>query len=104
MNDLVMVKNAKNKREQKTILNNLAKQECFFRAMKEISINIIKGRIPIKQIHKAKFGKTIKALACGDKGYRKKHLLQSGGFITTILPILASVLGPAIGGLINGES
>lgn len=71
-------------------------------ALSEGSLNLLKGRVQLSKNRLSKlrrFKKQIKVLAsCKTSVRKKKQVLQRGGF----LPLLASVLVPAISGLVSG--
>lgn len=92
-----------NKSSKKGALEYLANKKCIYKALREISMNVVNRQIPLnkKQISKLNpYTQTIKSLKCGvkKKERRKQLVIQSGGFLPWLLPIIASVL-PA---LING--
>jgi NAD dependent epimerase/dehydratase family enzyme len=71
------------------------------RAFEELALNIVKNTTPLSddQIEVCrKWKKPLKQLAQRKHSIKaKRALLQKGGFLGAILPILASVLGSVIG-------
>jgi hypothetical protein len=104
LGELALVANAESPYVQKTILRELSRKPCFVAAMKEISINTVKGRLPLTERQRRKLlkiGKVVRDIARGKK--TRKRIIQSGGFIKFVLPILGTLLGPVVERLINGR-
>ena len=90
---------SKNKNKRKVLLEFLAHKNCIYEAMREISMNIKK--LPLNKKQKTKLNKkakVIKTLANGVKrrSDRKKLILQTGGFLPWLLPIVATLITTAI--------
>jgi hypothetical protein len=71
--------------------------DCLYKALNEISVNTVAGKIPLNNQQKKLLRKhkiTIKKLACytKNKNRRKKLVLQSGGFLPILIPTVASIL------------
>jgi hypothetical protein len=95
--ELELVSKLKDGRTRRTVLSQLAKKKCIYLALREIALNIVKKNIklPSKQLRTfLKHEKLIKALARGKGGVhlKKRAVMQSGGFISTILPLLLPIL------------
>ena len=86
-------------KQRKILLSYSTKDQI--RGIEEIALNIIKNNTPLKPAELEvcrRWRKPLKMLAL--KRYpikAKKDILQQGGFLGAILPILASVLGSVIG-------
>jgi len=110
LSELKMVSTIKNSKARSVILNELSKKSCIYEALREIAVNIISKNSPIlkrlnsKEISKLRMHqKVIKALANGsliDK-QRSKFVLQSGGFLPLILPIVSTLAGIGVDKLID---
>ena len=101
MSELKEAMSQKTLKSRKDVLRYLANRDCIYKAMREISINILNSNIPLnkKQIKKLNnHAKTIKALKCGTKNKRRRKelVIQSGGYLPFILPILATVLSKLV--------
>ena len=86
--------------ERRKILKSAPKE--LITALTEGSLNLIRGTVPLskQKISKLRrYKKQLKTVAAKKvSAQKKKKILQRGGF----LPLLASVLVPAISGLISG--
>jgi hypothetical protein len=81
------------KKNRRLMLKNKVNDKNFIKVMQQISKNFKSGNVPItmKQERKLfKCGHVVKGL----HGCNKKVVVQSGGFIGAILPILAALLAP----------
>jgi hypothetical protein len=78
---------------------NLASKDQL-RGMEEVCVNIIKNTVPLtpeQELICKRWKKPLRLLAL--KRYpnkKKKELMQKGGFLGAILPIIASVLGSVL--------
>jgi hypothetical protein len=100
ISELQLVAKMKDKKAQKKVLKELAKENCFAKSVQEIAFNTVNSNIPLKPIHKKKLKKhahIIKSLSKKSiKGKKRIKLIeQSGGALGVLLPIVASLL-PAI--------
>jgi len=105
MIELLELTKLKDRKSKEAVLKFLSKKKCVYLALREISLNILNKQIPLNKKQLSKLGphaKTIKALACGSnyKKSQKKLVVQSGGFLPYIIPIVSTLL-PAIVDLIN---
>ena len=101
MNELKQAMSQKTLKSRKEVLKYLANRDCIYKAMREISINILNSNIPLdKKVLKKlnRHTKTIKALKCGTKSKRRRRelVIQSGGYLPFILPILATVISKLV--------
>ncbi len=85
------------KDKRKHILEHLSNKDCVYKALREISMNIINKQIPLnkKQLDRLNpHAKTIRSLKCGvrSRKARKSLVNQSGGFLPWLIPIVTSVL------------
>jgi hypothetical protein len=67
----------------------------------EVAVNIVKNTVPLSHEHTEtckKWKKPLKSLALKGSIKKKKKILQQGGFLGAILPILATVLGSVLNG------
>ena len=103
MQDFLLIKKyPKSKRD--AILSHLAHKECIWKALREISHNIIKKNIKLTKAQKIKlnrYAKTIKGISKGTKNKKRRRRLiqQSGGFIGWLAPVVAAVLPSIIDAL-----
>ena len=105
MSDLRLAMNFKHKPTRDAILKFLSQKKCVYKALREISMNILNRQIKLKKHHYKKLNphvKTIKALSKGVKSRRKQQQLvkQSSGFLPWLIPLVASAL-PAVIDLIK---
>jgi hypothetical protein len=87
-------------KQRKVLLEYCNKDQI--RAIEELALNIVKGTTPMsfddEQICR-KWRRPLKLLAL--KRYpikAKKDILQKGGFLAAILPVLATILGTVLNG------
>src|SRR5882757_1222947 len=97
MSELQRAMRIKHRPSRKAVLNFLAKRKCVYKALQEISTNIINRNIPLSKDHIRRLNphtKTIKGLLKGTKNKRSQQRLvnQSGGFIHWLLPLVATAL------------
>jgi hypothetical protein len=105
LNELKLAMQYKHKPTRNAILKFLSNKKCIYNALREISMNILNKQIKLKNHHIRKLNphvKTIKALGKGVKHRRtqQKLVLQSGGFLPWLLPLVASAI-PAVIDLIK---
>ena len=105
MKELKIAMNYKHKPTREAILKYLSHKKCIYNALREISMNILSKKLKLKRKHIRRLNphvKTIKALKRGVKTpkERKKLVLQSGGFLPWLLPVIASAI-PAVIDLIK---
>ncbi len=87
-------------KQRKQLIGHLNKNHL--RGLTETAVNIVKGTVALKEDQVKicrRWRKPLKLLAL--KRYpakEKKKLLQQGGFLGALLPVLASVLGAVING------
>ena len=100
INELKCAMQYKHKPTRQAILKFLSNKKCIYNALREISMNILNRQIKLKRhnIHRLNpHVKTIKALGKGVKHKRrqKQLVIQSGGFLPWLLPLVASAI-PAV--------
>ena len=98
---LELIASIKNSRRRNAILKDFAGNLKIFDALREIAVNTIKKNIPLTTHQKRKlrrYEKTILGLSRKRISRRKKKKLveQSGGFLSIVLPIVASLVGDLI--------
>ena len=79
----------KDKRCQQKILRHLKKDKNFVAVLREISINTIKQNVALTEKDKRKlnrYSSVIRSLT------KSRSVEQAGGFLGTIVPILASIV------------
>lgn len=102
LKELQFVMKNRNKITRKNQLQYLAHKKCIYDAMREISINIMNKQIPLKKNQLKKLtpsqGNAIKRLATGvkNKKTRQKLIIQTGGFLPWLLPIIFTVLSTVV--------
>lgn len=89
----------KNNEAKKRLLFLLGEDVGVFNAVKEILVNTTKGRLKLTPQKKAIIQRSAKAVlqitkhkTPTNKSVRKKRLVQVGGFLPFLIPLLASVL------------
>jgi hypothetical protein len=92
-----------NTREREAALKSLSVEECYFKALHEMTINALNGNIPLKYFQKQvlkRHKNRIKALVCAKRRSRKdktKAFTQRGGWLQFLIPAAGALLS----GLIN---
>lgn len=82
--------------QRKALLKNPSNDliDCF----SEVSLNTLKGRVPIQNSQKtrlARYKRQLRSLASRKTARKTKaRLVQKGGFLGAILPVLKTVVGP----------
>lgn len=94
--ELISVLKLKPKQKLKK-LQELGLQECFYLALHEGAINMVKNRVPLSRIQISKLRKyksRIKDLACykEQRKARLKRVVQVGGYIQWFLPAIISAI------------
>lgn len=95
ISELQLVAKMKNKHAQSNLLKKLAKQNCFYNAIKEISLNVVDNNIPLTEVHKKilrKHRHVIRALAQPSKRKKIKAVVQSGGALSLLIPLVSALL------------
>jgi hypothetical protein len=87
----------KDKPTRHAILKFLSNKKCVYKALREISMNIVNKQIPLNKRQLRLLNphvKTIKRLKSGTKNkhIRRRLVTQSGGFLPWLIPIVGSVL------------
>lgn len=93
---LKFISSIKNTSLQKKLLAQVS-DNCMYQALHEIAVNTIKGKVNLNSNQKRnlrKHKKHIKALSRKTKDYKKKKrlIIQSGGFLSLIIPAIAALL------------
>jgi hypothetical protein len=101
--------NTKCRKLKKSILKEMSKNDDYFKALFEIVHNISVNKLKIPKKDKRRMKKHIKTLEhilCNPKSRVKRAsaVVQSGGFLPIILPILGTVLSGLIGNVISQTS
>ena len=99
-------KNA-NKRSGRKALVGLASKDQLL-AIAECIENILTGNVPLSktQLQKLKRHKQVMRTIAGRQlpvHQQKRHLIQYGGFLGSIIPIALSALAPLVGGLFGSH-
>lgn len=97
MHQLHFISKLKNKKLRTDILKEKSGEDNLFKSLKEIIINLMKKNFPISQKNKKslKKYKNIFRLYLNskiNKRKRKQLVSQSGGFLPTLIPIVASAI------------
>lgn len=101
LDELKTVSQISNKDKQRKMLVKLSKNNCFYEAIREASVNTLAGNVPIDEKTKRKLSKHASVM----KLYKRKRtqaksktklISQSGGFLGVLIPILASVLAETV--------
>jgi len=98
---LKAVELAKSKAERETLLIVLCRHKKFIKALKVLCKNTVNQKLPLtdKQKHQLKKHASVINYIAKSKRSAKRSIVQSGGgFISILLPILASLVGSAING------
>ena len=101
LKELKLVMKINDKRKRLIVLSYLAHKKCIYMALREIAMNIIKQNIPLTKSQTNRlspYAKVIKSLSDGAKSKRAKRKLvvQSGGFLPWLIPIIGTALTAAI--------
>ena len=93
---LCVISEIEDKKLQKNLLRYFSKKKSFMLSLREISKNIIKGNVEMSVYKKSKLMKQRKILysIAYEKNPLKvkKNIVQSGGSLFYILPLIASLL------------
>ena len=95
---LEFIAKIKNKRVRDGILRQMSDDDKFFNVIREIVENTVKKNIPMKKKEKRLLKKHKRILLQFIKPsipskHKKRLVVQSGGFLPILFPILASFLG-----------
>jgi hypothetical protein len=93
---LELISKIKNSETRKKVIGELF-DDCLYKALNEISINTVSGKVPLNKKQKSLLRKhklVIKKLSCNikNKSKRKKLVVQSGGIWPVLIPAVASVI------------
>lgn len=103
LQQLILVAKIKNVKLRKSLLKEISCDPAIYRALHEIAINTVKGKIPFTAGQKRKLirhAKLIKALAKPTKCIKtRKRLVQKGGL--PLLPLLIPAAASIISAIIN---
>ena len=98
----------KSPKKRKLILHEFSNDKVLYKALSELSHNLIKGNIPVenKRLKRLRRHQNIfKELNCPKnkkcKTKRRKLIEQSGGFLPILIPAAIAVLGHLSGALIK---
>jgi hypothetical protein len=97
MRQLQLIAAIKNPKTREAVLKDFSCNKCLYKALREIARNTIKRNVPLRAEHKLKlrrYAPLIKQLACKKlkKPRRTRAVIQSGGFLPVLIPIIASIL------------
>ena len=93
MPTLCVISFIKDKKLQKSLIRYFTKKKKFNLALREISINIIKGSIKLSKYKKAILSKQRKIIySIAHNKNPIKNSIQSGGSLFYIIPLIASLL------------
>ena len=97
------------KKLKMSLLKEISKNDCYYKALHEIIHNICRKKLPIKSDNKKGFKKYIGLMnnvlsKPKSKRTRIKLIKQSGGFWPLIIPIVTSVLTEVIENAIRKKS
>ena len=104
MKTMHLLCSTQNKKLRKSIIQEMAKHQCFFEAIYEIVNNIHLKNIKLKNLKsldKKRLKKFLPLLrkihSCPkNKSIRKKLVVQTGGWLPIVLPVLTTVVGELI--------
>ena len=86
-------------KQRKSMLNLMDREQM--RAFEEICLNIVKASVPMNEDHLEickQWRKPLKMMAQERVPLKeKKRILQTGGFLSAIIPVVASLIGGIIG-------
>jgi hypothetical protein len=80
------------------LLEDVSCNNAIFKAIKEILLNTVNSNVPLSKTQKnklKKYEKIMRKLACckyGNKGSKKKLVMQSGGFLPILIPSVIALL------------
>ena len=88
-----------NKRNKRSVLNQLGGEKTVFNALHEIAYNTLNGNLKLKknQIRKLRPHRKVLENLCLPSSRkcskrRKKLIIQSGGFLPILIPALTSII------------
>lgn len=86
---------------RETLLKNALKNDDFCDAMVELCTNLIKGNINLPEENKTRIKRHRSliaeiALKPKSKSKRKELIVQSGGFLPAVIPIVATIISEII--------
>jgi hypothetical protein len=93
------VSKIRNAKTRALVLRDLSVKDCYYDAVHEITINALKGNIPLKPFEQKglkKHKRRIKALVCAKRASKKvksRAFVQSGGWIQFLIPAVGALLG-----------
>ena len=101
LKELKLVMKINDKKNRLIVLNFLSHKKCIYMALREIAMNIIKQNIPLTKRQTTRlspYAKVIKSLSDGAKSKRAKRklVIQSGGFLPWLIPIIGTAITSAI--------
>lgn len=89
------------KKDRSVLLRIFSRNPLFIKALREICSNTVKGQLNLSKTDKNRLRKHKDIISClATKGKPvKRKLIQSGsGFLSIILPLVASVVGSLLNG------
>lgn len=89
------------KSERQSVLTVLCRHKKFIKAMKILCKNTVNQSLPLtdKQKHQLRKHASVISYIAKSRRSAKKSIVQSGaGFVSILLPIVASLIGSAING------
>jgi hypothetical protein len=109
LRQLELISLIKRPQVRKAVLTDISCQDCYYKALREILLNTIKGNVPLSEVQKRKlrrYKSQIRAIICPKKSkkLKAKAVIQSGGWLPILLPVITSVLGEVVGNVIREKS
>ena len=98
---LELVASCKDIKERRVVLNALCRHKKFIKAIKMICRNTVNQTLNLSDKQKnqlKKHAKVIEYVAKSSNSGRKTIVQNGGGFVSVLLPIVASLIGAAING------
>lgn len=90
-----------NRKDRKVLLRVFSRNPLFIKALREICSNTINGGLSLSQKDKNRLRKhkdIIVCLATKNKAVKRKLIQTGSGFLSVILPLVASVVGALLNG------
>ncbi len=97
LSNMKIVCEAKNSKLKKSLLKEMSCEDCYFKALHEIVLNIANGKLKLGKAEKKKLRRKIKYLENvfskpKSRASRALAIKQSGGFLNIVIPAVITGL------------
>jgi hypothetical protein len=106
LRQLELISRIKRPQVRRAVLSDISCQDCYYKALREIVLNAAKGNVPLSKVQKGKlrrYKQQIKAIISPRKSkkLRSQAVIQSGGWLPILLPVITSILGEVVGDVVR---